>query len=362
VWAQPVGESALAGSDIAETIPSVVAGGDSKDDRSFRRRGFERANIGSLDAGAMQERRGVLDTLEQLRALSVADLPTRPAHTTVAMADPAFFDLSYDINPHMGGDIDSERASRQWRRLRAVYERHLADVRVLDPATVWAALGDDTDVAPPEDQPDMVFIANHALPTAGGEGAVLARMAATEREGEPEYFRTWAQGQGYTVEPAPTARFEGAGDAIWHPGRRLLWGGHGIRTARAAYDELADRIDARVVPLELTDERYFHLDLCLLPLSARAALVQPDAFTASALDRLEAVFERLLEAPADESLDSFAVNGEVIDDTVVAGAGSPRTARRLEAAGYEVIPVDTGEFLKAGGSVSCLTLWLGTPD
>jgi len=310
----------------------------------------------------MQERRGVLETPEQLRALSVAELPARPAHTTVVMVDPEFFDLSYSINPHMGGEVDRERAARQWEQLRAVYERRLADVRVLDPASVWGAIGDGSGVAPPEDQPDMVFVANHALPTAGGEGAVLARMAATERASEPDYFRAWAREQGYTVEPAPTARFEGAGDAIWHPGRRLLWGGHGIRTERAAYDELADRLDATVVPLELIDERYFHLDLCLLPLSERAALVQPDAFAGSALDRLDAVFETLLEVPADESLNSFAVNGEVIDDTVVVGAGAPRTTRRLEAAGYDVDPVDTGEFLKAGGSVGCLTLRLGTPD
>jgi N-dimethylarginine dimethylaminohydrolase len=309
----------------------------------------------------MQERRGVLDAPGELRALSVADFPSRPAHRTVAMVDPEFFDLSYAINPHMGGNVDGAQARSQWDQLRAVYERHLGGVRVLDPAAVWESVEGSAGVAPPEDQPDMVFVANHALPTAGGGGVVLARMAATERESEPDYFRAWAREQGYTVEPAPTARFEGAGDAIWQPGRRLLWGGHGIRTERAAYDELADRLDTAVVPLELADERYFHLDLCLLPLSETAALVQPEAFAPSALDRLDAVFETLIEAPAGESLDSFAVNGEVIDDTVVAGAGAPETARRLDEAGYDVVTVDTGEFLKAGGSVSCLTLWLGTP-
>lgn len=310
----------------------------------------------------MQERGGVLETLEELRALSVTDLPTRPAHTTVAVVDPEFFDLSYSINPHMGGDIDRERARSQWEQLRAACERQFANVRVLDPATTWESVGEDTDIAPPESQPDMVFVANHALPTAGGERVVLARMASTERESEPDYFRAWAQEQGYTVDSAPAARFEGRGDAVWHPGRRLLWGGHGVRTERAAYDELADRLDATVVPLALTDERYFHLDLCLLPLSETAALVQPDALAASALDRVEAVFETLIEAPTDESLDSFAVNGEIIDGTVITGTGAPETTRRLEGAGYDVVGVDTGEFRKAGGSVGCLTLCLGTPE
>jgi len=350
------------GSAISGAFEFVSASSVVDTDQSGRRcRGSERDNIRSLDWVVMQERRGVLDTLDELRALSVTDLPSRRGHTTVAIVDPEFFDLSYSINPHMGGEIDTAQARRQWDQLRAVHERTPADVHVLDPATVWASVSNGADVAPPEAHPDMVFVANHALPTAGGEGVVLARMASAERESEPDYFRAWAQEQGYTVEPAPTAQFEGAGDAIWHPGRRLLWGGHGIRTERAAYDELADRLDATVVPLELTDERYFHLDLCLLPLSETAALVQPEAFAPSALERLDTVFETLIEAPADESLDSFAVNGGVIGDTVITGTGAPEATRRLERAGYEVVAVDTGEFRKAGGSVGCLTLWLGTP-
>jgi N-dimethylarginine dimethylaminohydrolase len=311
----------------------------------------------------MQERRGVLDSRDELRGLSVADLPSRPTHATAALVDPAFFDLVYDINPHMDGEVDSERARRQWEELRTVYERQAPDVRVLDPAAVWDRVGTEVEVSPPSERPDMVFVANHALPAPEGDRLVLARMATPERAGEPAYFEAWARQQGYAVEPAPTARFEGAGDAIWHPGRRLLWGGHGVRTDRQAYDELADRLDSAVVPLELVDERYFHLDLCLLPLSETEALVQPDAFTGRALDSLDAVFESIIEAPADESLDSFAVNGEVIDDTVVAGSGAPETASRLETAGYDVVSVETGEFRKAGGSVGCLTLWLGpVPD
>jgi N-dimethylarginine dimethylaminohydrolase len=308
----------------------------------------------------MQERRGVLDSDERLRSLSAADFPARQSHSTVALVHPRFFDRTYVINPHMGGRVDRERAREQWDRMRAVLNRHAADVRVLDPAAVEESL-EDRNVPPPETQPDMVFIANHAIPTADGEGVVPAQMATPERASEPVYFREWAEQQGYTVGPAPTAVFEGAGDAVWHPGRRLLWGGHGVRSDPAAYGELADRLGAAVVPLELADDRYFHLDLCLLPLSETAALVQPEAFTSAAYNKLKAVFETLIEAPAGEALDSFAVNGTVMDGTVVAGTGAPVTTERLEAAGYDVVSVETGEFLKAGGSVGCLTLRLGTP-
>ncbi len=309
----------------------------------------------------MQDPRGVLDTLRELDTLSTAELSTRPTHRTVVLVDPGFFDRTYVINPHMAGEVDRERARTQWEQLRAVYERHAPDVRVLDPATVRELI-DGTAVLPPTDQPDMVFVANHAVPTAAGDELVPARMSTPERADEPAYFGAWAHQQGYGVRSAPTARFEGAGDAIWHPGRRLLWGGHGVRTDRAAYGELATRLDTPVVPLELADERYFHLDLCLLPLSETTALVQPEAFTDASQARIEAVFETVLEAPVGETLDAFAVNGEVLDGTVVTGTGVPETTALLEANGYDVVSVETSEFLKAGGSVGCLTLRLGRPD
>ena len=308
----------------------------------------------------MQDLRGVLDDEKRLDALSIGDLPTRPAHDTAALVDPAFFDRTYAINPHMAGDVDRERARAQWDRLRAVYERHAADVCVLDPAAVRDLV--DPDIPPPADLPDMVFVANHAVPTATGDAVVLARMSTPKRADEPAYLGAWADREGYGVRSAPTARFEGAGDAIWHPGRRLVWGGHGVRTDPRAYDELATRLDAPVVPLELADDRYFHLDLCLLALSETTALIRPDAFTDESRARIEAVFETVLAAPAAETLDSFAVNAEAIDGTVIAGTGAPETTALLEANGYDVVSVETTEFLKAGGSVGCLTLRLGPPD
>jgi N-dimethylarginine dimethylaminohydrolase len=309
----------------------------------------------------MQDRGVVLDDAGSVRELSIDDIETRPTHSTAVLVDPQFFDRDYVINPYMGGDVDKDRAREQWDRLRELYEERAEDVRVLDPAATWEALGADSGGPPPAERPDMVFVANHGVPTADGAGVILARMATDERAGEPEHFRAWAREEGYSVESPPSVRFEGMGDALWHPGRRLLWGGHGVRSDRQAYDELADRLDATVVPLELTDDRYYHLDVCLAPLSESTALIQPEAFTQDGLAKIRAVFERVLEAPADESTDGLAVNVEVIDDTVILGSGAPETTALLEDAGYEVLSVDTDEFLKAGGSVCCLTLSMGTP-
>jgi N-dimethylarginine dimethylaminohydrolase len=46
---------------------------------------------------------------------------------------------------------------------------------------------------------------------------------------------------------------------------------------------------------------------------------------------------------------------------VILGSEAPETTALLEDAGYDVVSVDTDEFLKAGGSVCCLTLSVGSP-
>jgi N-dimethylarginine dimethylaminohydrolase len=301
----------------------------------------------------------VVEDLEELRALRLDSLPTRPAHETALLVEPTHFDLAYAINPHMAGEVDRERAREQWKGLREALAEAGADVRVLDPDET-AEMLDGVGPAP-ADRPDMVFAANHAVPTADGAGVVLARMATDERAGEPEHLRVWAEREGYRVADPPAARFEGTGDALWHPGRRLLWGGYGFRTDRAAYDDLATRLDATVVPLELVDERYYHLDVALAPLSATTALVQPAAFTDAGLAKIRAVFETVLEAPAGESSERLAVNLAVVGDTAVTSAEIPETAALLAEAGFDVVTVDTDEFLTAGGSVFCMTLSLGAP-
>lgn len=290
----------------------------------------------------------------------IADLPARPVHGTVLLVEPSFFEVRYRINPHMGGPVDPDRRDRQWRALREAFETHADDVVVLDPAAVAEKLGPDA--TPSAELPDLVYCANHGLPTPDGTGVVPARMATAERAGEPAYFEAWARERGYEVlAPVDAERFEGMGDALWHPGRRLLWGGHGFRTDRAVYDELADRLGTRVVTLELTDERYYHLDLCLAPLDEETALVAPEALTDSGLATVERVFDHVLEAPAEEAREGLACNcRRLADGTVLIGDGNPETERRLNEAGYPTHAVEVGEFLKGGGSVFCLSLGLGT--
>lgn len=303
----------------------------------------------------------IIDSAESVNKHSISEFPERPSHPTVILVDPEFFDREYKINPYMHGSVDKQKAEKQWQQLRTVYEQLADDIRVVSPAETYQSLRQNSSVPQPTDRPDMVFVANHALPTPDGEELVLARMGTEERSQEPEYFKFWAREQGYTVHGPPSAIFEGMGDAIWHPERELLWGGYGVRSERAAYDEIADILDVAVIPIELTDERYYHLDVCMAPLSPSTVLIQPEAFTHDGRKKIEAMFDQVLTAPSSEATDALSVNVEIIDGTVIIGSDSPETTTVLENAGFDVQSVDTSEFMKAGGSVCCLSLFAGTP-
>jgi len=61
----------------------------------------------------------------------------------------------------------------------------------------------------------------------------------------------------------------------------------------------------------------------------------------------------LIAIDADES---YAANCIWVNGTVIVPAGFPNAARKIEAAGYPIIPIDVSEFQKLDGGLSCLSL------
>ena len=277
--------------------------------------------------------------------------PTMPRPRRVLMTTPDHFRVDYVINPHMEGHIgtvDADRARAQWDALRAEYERLGLTV-----STVDGAAG----------QPDMVFCANQTLPAlaAGGQRvAMMSRMNAPQRADEVPAYARFFEAAGYTVHALDAdlpGTFEGMGDAIWHPGRRLLWGGYGFRTDRSVYDRLGETLGTAVLPLALHDPEFYHLDTCFCALDERTVLIYHGAFAPEDLATIRAHFERVIEAPEDEARGLFACNAHSPDgQTVLIQRGCTVTNARLREAGYTVVEVDTDEYLKSGGSVFCMKL------
>ena len=63
-------------------------------------------------------------------------------------------------------------------------------------------------------------------------------------------------------------------------------------------------------------------------------------------------------AVPEADAERFACNSVVVNQHVVLSAGCDATAAYVTSLGLTPLLVDTGEFLKSGGSAKCLTLAL----
>ncbi|MBO6576773.1 MAG: hypothetical protein JJ896_14185 [Rhodothermales bacterium] len=280
---------------------------------------------------------------------AISDLPRVEGPRRVLMTAPTHFQVHYVINPHMEGHIgsvDTTRAQNQWLALKDAYDR----------------IGIEThEIQGAEGLPDMVFCANQTLPVPALDArppkVVLSRMNSEHRMAEVPAYAEYFGEQGYELLDLQENKgtFEGMGDAIWHPGRYLLWGGFGFRTDLEVYKRMAKALDLRILIITLEDPDFYHLDTCFSVLDDQSVLIYPGAFDDEGLGLVNALFERVIEAPEDESRRLFACNAHCPDGKhVIIQEGCTETVRLVGQAGFTPVEVNTDEFLKAGGSVFCM--------
>ena len=202
----------------------------------------------------------------------------------------------------------------------------------------------------------MVFTANAAAMSR--RTAILSRFRFAERQPEEAYFERWFLEHGFTVEKLPEGMFfEGAGDLLGFDSLKI--GGYRQRTDIRAYQHVCRMIDCEIIPVELIDPRFYHLDTCFCPLAGGEVMWFPPAFDEYGQ---EAIRHRLpeskrIEVPEDEAY-RFACNAVSIGAHVVLPESCPITMGMLAAHGYIPHAVGLSEFLKAGGAAKCLTLAL----
>ncbi|HEY0345764.1 MAG TPA: aminotransferase class III-fold pyridoxal phosphate-dependent enzyme, partial [Solirubrobacteraceae bacterium] len=259
------------------------------------------------------------------------------------MCPPTHFDVSYAINPWMDVSVrvDRERAQRQWDGLVATLREAGAEVEVLEPLPAL---------------PDLVFTANLGL--VDGTTFIPARMRHPERRLEPAHAESWFRARGFEIRRlGEDVVQEGAGDAL--PFGAALVAGYRTRSSASAYVDLARLVEGRILPVELGDERFYHVDIVFCPLDAHSALIAPGALDADGARLLAELVPDPIMLTDDEAR-AFSANSVVVGRTVVMPACSPRLRRELRARDFEPVVVDVSEFLKAGGGPRCLTLALDT--
>ena len=185
-----------------------------------------------------------------------------------------------------------------------------------------------------------------------------SRFRYPERQKEEAYFEDWFRGQGYEVVTLDHGSFfEGAGDLLGFPD--TWFGGYRQRSDIRAFPTLSNWFHREIIPLELVDSRFYHLDTCLCPLRGGDLLYFPPAFDRYGQEVLAeriASSKRLVVSEA-EAL-RFACNAVSVGKHVVLPADCPETESLLTAHGYIPHPVPLDEFMKSGGSAKCLTLAL----
>jgi dimethylargininase len=230
-----------------------------------------------------------------------------------------------------GAAIDPVRARAQ----HAAYRAALADLVEL------VALPAD------EELPDACFVDDCAV-VLGGQ-ALLTRLGAPSRAAEPERLADALAGLVDELHRMTAPATLDGGDVL-RLGPTLV-AGRSERTGQAGIGQLTrfaeaagGRVEIAAVPAGI-----LHLQSAVTALADDVVVGAAELLEQPAL---RGVANKVVVPPEEGA----AANVLAVGTTVVLPAGCPRTAAAVAALGFEVREVDLGEFHKADGGATCLSL------
>lgn len=201
-------------------------------------------------------------------------------------------------------------------------------------------------VLPPDNRyPDSTFVEDTALMTP--HCAILTNPGADSRKGEVDIIRD-AVSQFYDdVESITAPGTVEAGDIMMVGSTFYI--GLSDRTNDMGTRQMIDilrRYGMNGITVQMDEMLHLKTGLSYLEnnkLMITGEFLQNDQFDS---------FDQL---PVDSD-EAYAANSLWINDTVLVPAGFPKTQEKIESAGYNVFLVDTSEFRKIDGGLSCLSL------
>lgn len=270
----------------------------------------------------------------------------------VLVLRPEYFAISEGKNPFSRHDcaVNLPLAIAQWEKLCEAFQR--ADLQLCH-------------IQPQYGLEDMCFTDSQAFVGIDREErafAVPSRMLHRSRRDEVEHFTRWYSALAYRIVDLGLEGeefLEGAGDLIWNPDWESVWAGFGHRSTRAAVDLFAVTMEGMgfaVRKLELVDPYFYHLNLCLAPLTPDALLIYPGAFSPRTLAQIRDA-SQTFEVTREEAL-QFECSGVSVNGYYITSRLSRKLEQILGREGIEPILVDLSEFHKAGGSVAGLKMLL----
>ena len=274
----------------------------------------------------------------------------------ILMCPPDFYDVQYSINPWMDENIsqvDKSKAKLQWGKLHE---------------TVSQFVNVDL-ITPIDGLPDMVFTANAAAIIDGV--AHISNFKYSERSGEERYFKEYFENSGYDISLCDYS-FEGAGDCL--SDSNLLYCGYGKRSDMRAYNTILGAVSTytsgiwyvvgtckQMIPMELVDNDFYHLDTCFCPIDDKTIMWYPQAFSIESRRMISGLGKKLIEVNEEEAK-MFSCNAVVIPATVdrkiqmIMPITSGRLIDILQSHDINVWQLDMSEFIKSGGACKCLTI------
>lgn len=227
------------------------------------------------------------------------------------------------------GEVDFELAVRQQDEYCAALARGGARVERLAVNSLY---------------PDGCFIEDTAIVV--DEVAVVTNMTAEWRRGEPGAVEQVLAGYRDVARLSGAATIDG-GDVL-RVGRELFVG-LSSRTNRRAAEELKRILGPfgyEVTPVDV--KGCLHLKTACTALDERTLLVNPAWVKTEPFGGFE-----LLAVPEDEPL---AANTLRVNDTLFLQAGYPKTLELVRERHERTEVLETSEFAKADGSLTCLSL------
>ncbi len=258
----------------------------------------------------------------------------------VLMCSPKYFSVAYEINPWMKtfSQIDKKEAYKQWLALVQYYKSLGTYIELISPRKEF---------------PDMVFTANAGL--VYQDIFFPSNFRYRERGGERKFFTEWFKSKGYKIVNIPAnISFEGCGDALFCGNK--LFVGYGFRTDKKILKFLSKYIKGpEIIPLGLSNPYFYHLDTCFLPLPNGQFVYYPDAFD----DESRLILERYSSYEVTEEFCvNYGCNLVAIGKILITTFNDYSLKDICQKDGLSVKVLKMDEFIKSGGGVRCLTLFL----